>query len=62
MVAKPLKPTTYSVRIRDRDGIPVSEQVRWVLLEWIRELAITAHHEATQSGRPSIGDALKGGA
>jgi hypothetical protein len=46
----PLKPTTFRleteimaalVEIRDRDGVPVSEQVRRALMKWIEAKGVT---------------------
>jgi hypothetical protein len=46
-----LKPTTFRLeteildalqRIRERDGVPVSEQVRRALLEWIGKKGVKA--------------------
>jgi len=45
----PLKPMTFRLEteileqlaaIRERDGVPVSEQVRRALLQWIRERGV----------------------
>jgi hypothetical protein len=49
-----LKPTTFRLEteimdalgaIRDRDGVPVSEQVRRALKQWIAEKGVTVKSE-----------------
>jgi ribbon-helix-helix CopG family protein len=66
----PLKPTTFRLdteimdalnEIRGRDGIPVSEQVRRALKQWIdaKGVMLTPHRKRAQKVK---GSARKGGA
>ena len=60
MSCLPLKPTTFRLEteimaalaeIRDRDGVPVSEQVRRALLQWIESKGVKAKADRKRASR-----------